>query len=438
MIVIILIKNHLNTNSDEIPLVHLGFLFFILSCNNPDIDESLLGDSVDVSETENVKGAVEEFGQMLSDHSGTAGTKSTGKAIELTLTDSTMIKHTGLKSRSNKSITDSIVLYTFDMEVDGKHGFAIASGHDSMNKVNAYVEQGNISDTAFIPGMAEMISDIPAICKQDLIGLHETKGVATRSGTTLTFCVPDFIETAWKQTLPYNLKLPTNGACSSTYYPVGCVAVAAGQVIAYYGQCNQAFDFPLLTAQKYIYPWSNSTLQNEVSNFLKYVAEEVDSEYGCLKTGSTINKAEAFLNACGYSYDYDATSDVTANKLFWSIIRFNPVISRGVSADGGHEWIFDGLYGTCQLASPTTLNSINTVHCNWGWGGTSNGWYAFNGSKYNMPSTVPSDDPSVPSDVTGSTSNYYRQNKYIYLKQRTAVHYMIVIQQGACVFLRNA
>jgi hypothetical protein len=141
----------------------------------------------------------------------------------------------------------------------------------------------------------------------------------TKSTPTINFFVPAFIETAWDQGSPYNLKMPTNGACSQSYYPVGCTAVAIGQAMAYYGICNSEFDFDLLTGQQYIYPWSDITLQNEVSDFLKYVADEIDSDYGCTGTASSYSQSGNFLNACGYSYDYDKTNDITASKLFWFI-----------------------------------------------------------------------------------------------------------------------
>ena len=50
--------------------------------------------------------------------------------------------------------------------------------------------------------------------------------------------------------------------------------------------------------------------------------------------------------------------DIIINELDNS----RPVISQGYGGSAGHAWNFDGYSG-------------NNLHCNWGWGGSSNGYY---------------------------------------------------------------
>lgn len=63
---------------------------------------------------------------------------------------------------------EDVSIYTFRFEKNGERGFSISSPDQRIDRVLAYVENGEIADTAFISGMAQMIHNIVYACAEDL------------------------------------------------------------------------------------------------------------------------------------------------------------------------------------------------------------------------------------------------------------------------------
>lgn len=101
---------------------------------------------------------------------------------------------------------------------------------------------------------------------------------------------------------------------------------------------------------------------------------------------------------------YDETSIINAIRLG------TPVYARGNSGKkkslfvrikytGGHAWIYDG----CITATKNGKRQ-NLIHCNWGWGGSRNGYYLSNVFKANV-------GPEINDFGTRSgQENYYQYN----------------------------
>ena len=53
--------------------------------------------------------------------------------------------------------------------------------------------------------------------------------------------------------------------------------------------------------------------------------------------------------------------------------------------ENSHYWVVDGIYGYGDTA---------TIHCNWGWGGSGNGWFSASCIDYNKPLTSYSSGPT--------------------------------------------
>ena len=56
-----------------------------------------------------------------------------------------------------------------------------------------------------------------------------------------------------------------------------------------------------------------------------------------------------------------------------------------------HYWVVDGIYGYGDTA---------TIRCNWGWGGSGNGWFSASCIDYNKPLTSYSSGPTSGSSQT--------------------------------------
>ncbi|WP_340112986.1 C10 family peptidase [Maribellus mangrovi] len=342
--------------------------------------------------------------------------KST-KISDLSLTNmETLHLQTFNTKSAEETIIDSINIYTFDLDIDGESGFVIASGDDRVGRVYAFVKSGALADTAHIEGMAQMVRNIPKLCKHD-IEVYNSGAITTKS-TLTSFVYGPYIETRWNQDEPYNYGSPTNGSCTNMdYYYAGCGVIAMAQTIAYYGKCSQSYDFSALTAQNHITIWSSEYLQSEVSSYIAWLGSyaNIRADYDCEGTSSKIGNCNNVLKNMGYSRHYETTNDVSDSRLYNSVKTQNVVLTRGSTASVGHMWIFDGLTG--QANSDGSLSSIATVHCNWGWGGSCNGWYAAYNNMYNEPSYSASDnDPNDGADDPG-IYNFYKDNAYIYITE---------------------
>lgn len=271
---------------------------------------------------------------------------------------------------------DSVNLYTFTLEKEGKTGFAIVSGDERVADVYVYVEEGSLSDTICIKGMANYIRKIPELCAYDLhyCGANEalTKCSPPDYYTNEGFSVRPLISTQWHQHEPYNWGTPGD-VCD--YYYAGCGVIAMAQIVAYYQKCDRNFDFAALTKYTHIDVSSDSYLTHEVSEFVKYVGSLCNSEYSCSASPGTITYFPACMRAftrLGYEYEYKGIVDyIDYTKLDNCISKGNVILAFGLDevSRAGHFWVIDGyvpLLTKCDAAK---------IHCNWGWGGKSDGWY---------------------------------------------------------------
>ncbi len=181
-----------------------------------------------------------------------------------------------------------------------------------------------------------------------------------------------------------------NGVTSAIGFngPVGCVAVAMSQIMHYwkYPEVGQGSNYYTENDYGYIevdfedayYDFDNmaatyATPPSQLLLFHAGVAVNMDYDgagSGAYVVGGHPSAFYAMENFFGYSTDisYQWKDNHTDNE-YRDIIKNEldnnrPVISQGYGSGqgGGHAWNFDGYSG-------------NNLHCNWGWGGYSNGYF---------------------------------------------------------------
>lgn len=347
-----------------------------LGCNNigeTEYQVIIQNSTKDNDEITRATKLVKEFSDMINKPSIT--TKSSSK-LNITLSDSKTLRF-NLPNTKSENNTDSINLYTFSLETNGKTGFAIVSGDERIGEVYAYVENGSLADTTYIKGMAYMISSIPDICERNLYKYAEDC-ITTKSFEEGYFDTSEFngnlIKTEWSQDEPYNWGTPSP---TCKYYPAGCGVIAVAQIVAYYKKCNKNFDFNALTTDPIIKTNSSSYLKNEVANFVAYIGKQCHADYSCKVTNTYMQSGcmEAFTQF-GYKHTSSFGSlylDEDGYERVRTCIRSGNVIiaiGQDTADRGGHFWIIDGFIPImCKC-----LDS-NKIHINWGWGGTANGWY---------------------------------------------------------------
>ena len=168
---------------------------------------------------------------------------------------------------------------------------------------------------------------------------------------------------------------------------VGCVAVAMGQVMYYWGNPSQGEGYtayfhqnygPIsINFEDYYYDFDNMEDNNATSEsqiLLYHAGAAVNMDYSHWGSGASVcwegpSAQDALINhfnfiddtACDTRINYD--DEGWFNNLVEQLDNGWPMIFRGYGEnDGpGHAWNVDG------------YQEGGYIHCNWGWGGSSNG-----------------------------------------------------------------
>lgn len=280
--------------------------------------------------------------------------------------------------------------YVFERE--GGKGFVMVSGEDALPQIVAYADDVSFSGDEMHPGLTDFLKAYVALV-QDIRDGAEVHSTPRKTEEAVPVVEP-LCKTAWNQSAPYNALCPKDG---SKTCPVGCVALAMAQIMKYY-------EWPLKGTGKVMYTpqglasagllsvdFSQSTY--EWSRMLNTTAElNADPEAAaavaklCYDCGVSSRMMYA-ANGSGTYDDYAIQSmyenfgykastiqivyrDCYATQQEWDDIwkteldAGRPVLYSGVSnGKDGHEFVIDG------------YDSNGFVHVNWGWGGTSNGYF---------------------------------------------------------------
>ena len=272
------------------------------------------------------------------------------------------------------------------------------------------------------------------------------------------------IKTLWDQIGTYNNKVSMQ--CGNDQAPVGCVATAVGQFMAYY---KKPADFKgrkmhwddmtkvdvgdmFSTIDNYSVGY-NSTAKEDIQYLLAHLGDSdyLNMNYGCGGSGSTIYRAATTLAGLGYpvrqtNYDENLVTDL--------IKRNHPVYIRGRAIEksynflgfniyntyNGHAWLIDGYvvmernattYSvvSCEEIDAITssesysIESLYLFHNNFGWGGNTKGFgtiKGYNGTGwYNVGVFNAKDGRKFSSNTFKSDSegNYEHDKKIIYVNR---------------------
>ncbi len=212
---------------------------------------------------------------------------------------------------------------------------------------------------------------------------------------------PRLLKTEWHQWYPYNDSCPfINGERA----PVGCVALALGQILAYN---KLAFDVgpEIIKPQgQYIYQssyrpyWATitkaletatpaATCWFELAQYLYKLGLAVNMIYGPTNSIAYPSDVVKFLkDQAGYKNVSLRTAKFTDVRNM--ILNGNPVYACGfaniddeehhIEKAGGHAWVID-YYNTKEEIFTTPEGYVkfdyNYVHCRYGYGGDYDGWY---------------------------------------------------------------
>lgn len=292
----------------------------------------------------------------------------------------------------------------FIYNIGDHQGFVIVSGEDATKTILGYADEGAFR-TDFMP---ENLRNWLNFYQQEIEAVRAasasaaaTSEVATIATGTTTMA-PLLGDIKWNQTDPFYLLCPFDSS-SNKHALAGCVAVAMAQIMRYHrwpvtgtgshSYTDENFGKQSVDFSKTTYDWDNmpgtysstSTTAQEaaVSTLIYHCGVAVDMAYSTEGSSSTIsNAAEAMINHFGYDADMQRyerpyySSGEWNNLIKNELNNLRPVYFSASSDAGGHAFVCDG------------YDSNSLFHINWGWGGSSNGYFELSSLSSNYPGIV--------------------------------------------------
>ncbi|MBO4721494.1 MAG: C10 family peptidase [Muribaculaceae bacterium] len=275
-------------------------------------------------------------------------------------------------------------LYVFN-RADGS-GFVIVAGDDTAIPILGYSTEGSFN-----------YNDMPSNLRQWLL-LSEryVEACASRQGKAPeaqhgeTIVAPLLGDILWGQGTPYNDMCPTYDG--GTHYYVGCVATATTQIMRYHSYPEHGTGSKTITVNgqavtadfgNTTYDWNNmlptyedvsytSVQSTAVATLAAHFGVAVDMEYQPAGSGAHSMVVPHALREF-FNYDQAVTMrkrDYYSTNEWLQLIKSEldqgrPVYYAASSETGssGHAFVCDG------------YDSEDYVHINWGWYGTSNGYF---------------------------------------------------------------
>ena len=312
------------------------------------------------------------------------------------LTDLQLV-YTGTTSRGETSF------YVFNFK---DTGFVILSADDCYRPIVGYSDEGvfeteNMSPelTYYLNSIAEGRSQTHRTAQSAEVAmewdmLNESGQLPSRNrGKKATYLV----ETRWNQSDPYNYFCPhASGGPGGKAY-AGCVATAMSQVMRFWnhpiqgsGSHSYNYEGETLTANfgETTYDWDNMPLYinnsspeeqiNAVAYFMYHCGVAVDMMYSASGSGAySEDVPDAVLMYFGYSNKARLRKRDNYSLEEWQAMLKDtfdqgwPVYYSGNSSSAGHAFVCDG------------YDDNDLFHFNWGWGGSSDGWFVVDEIDYN-------------------------------------------------------
>lgn len=299
------------------------------------------------------------------------------------------------KSRGTGESNDTVA---YIMNYPDNSGFVIVSADNRVYPVLAFSHSGSfsldneIARTQFVDRIESYVSSA------DPSKSYELQASDFRTKVN----VDTLIKVQLDQDAPYNKYVVQNEGD----YLVGCVAVASAYVMAYAKDSirynGEVFHLKSIIAglgmsPKRIPPqggnWgfiSTSTpiyfhekAMDEVARLLYWIGKNVNMSYGMVDNDGNKTRNSGAFSSSAYWF--------IKNKLEYTVSNYNPFNADEISQyltdnyiiymngsntnpkRGGHAWVSDGCY---YLQSPSTGEKKDIyLHCNWGWGGSCNGYF---------------------------------------------------------------
>ena len=237
-------------------------------------------------------------------------------------------------------------------------GFAIIAGDDSMPAVIGYSLENSIDVDNMPDVLKDWLTEYDRYVKDvrnNMVSLPSKKANATEVGTPV---IGPYLKTQWNQHAPYNWMTPVDKE-TGKHTPTGCVCTAAAQILNYYkwpeNSYTRKYNWELIR-DSYDDGYSDAEGM-AVATLMRDLGRIMGTNY---KSGgsATVDYGPDLIP--GYS-----CSGVPFSEL-QETLRQGPIFaSSNTPTTTLHSYVIDG------------LDSNGLYHVNFGWGGSSDGYYDF-------------------------------------------------------------
>lgn len=296
------------------------------------------------------------------------------------------------------------IIYIFAVN---NSGFVMVSASEIANPILGYSFENQYAEN---PSTNEWFDNFKSqILKHQMIKTQPTEKVQLRwkhftnpNFTPNASKDPDIaplITTLWNQNKYYNTYCPWD-ANSGSYYdfrvPNGCVALAASMIMNYYrhpevgvgGVSYVPTPYPRQTVlySQHHYYWDAmgdelNGYSNEVAKLVYHVGVSCQMGYSADGSGSynelvAQKMTEHFGYSTGYMVTYAGEYTGGYESDFIEILQtelngLRPILYSGNDGNSGHAFLIDGY-------------EDDYFHFNWGWGGSSNGYFLYDQITFNQ------------------------------------------------------
>mgnify|MGYP000690541303 CR=1 FL=1 len=278
-----------------------------------------------------------------------------------------------------KEIEDEITVYELLMQKGGEKGFALVVGDKRIPDVLAYSEYGSLDDTLSNLALKYYFRTIPEYVSKRLEGcLKNSKDVCQTKAedpTKDSYMHVCNLIVEWGQNSPYNNKTPYTCSTLDASYggraPAGCGPVAIAQLISFY-RFPASYNWDLLLSTPTVSINDSEVKKNEISTLMYNLGQDMSTWYDCDGSSTAVNSMVATLRNYGYTVSEGPFGVLGIDA---EMRQDRPILMTGVCDEGGHAWLITG-YKYNVLLHPTG-QYVKTYYCNmnWGWNGSSNGFY---------------------------------------------------------------
>lgn len=295
---------------------------------------------------------------------------------------------------AKRGASDLELYYVFNR--GDNQGFVIATGDDRLRPVIGYTDEGEFDYNNLPDNMRFWLEGYEA--ELQYLREHPESMAEAPRYAPIHKAVAPMITTKWNQTAPYNNECPQYFTFGRSV--TGCVATAMAQIL-YYQRAKSVTETQAEMPSyetKTAHPdygklavagipagspidWDNmlntytssatAKQQLAVAQLMHYCGVSVKMDYSSSQSGAfSYMVANAMKQFFGYgsSVKYVYKDDVYTDDA-WDALLYNelaegrPFYLSGANSSGGHAFVCDG------------YDDQGCFHINWGWGGSSDGYY---------------------------------------------------------------